>query len=105
MRSSVKTDIISGKPADMIKQEERLNKEKIEKDILKEQASKMGISRSLDAKVLLEMIENCAIKRMEKIISEDPELTAYQNMLKELGHTESLAVKAYKKLYSIKIIG
>jgi len=104
VKSGAETDIITGTPVERLRQEEKLDKEKARKDQLKEQSANIGISRGQDARQLIEMIEKLAIKRIEKLIKDDPEATSYKKILKELGETESIAIKAHKQLYNIPII-
>jgi hypothetical protein len=94
-----KTDMLTNRPVEAVAAEKRAIREKEEQIRLARESEKLGLTQGPDGILLQRLIEKVAIARIEKLVAEDREMQAYVSILKEMGHTESLARKAYEKLH------
>jgi len=96
-------DIVTGKPVEMKRQADAEVREKIEQDGLKRQAEMAGLIHSDAGKLLVDLIADRLQARIEKLIAEDPEATAYVNILKEIGNKDRLGREAMKKIVAARL--
>jgi hypothetical protein len=97
MEAGVKTDMITGRPVELV---DRLQHQaKADRDKLNSDVAKLGLSQSADGRYLQAMLEKVALRRIEDLIKDDPEMIAYVNILKEIGNTENLARRAYQAIH------
>ena len=98
----VDTDIVTGLPKgyeDHQKKAEAAKKEQIE---LEEKVAMHKITTTPDGERLLEFVKGKAIKRIDFLAHNDPEMGVYIGILKDLKMKEKLAEDAFKKLYELK---
>jgi hypothetical protein len=103
MNNGPDTDIISGKPKEIVSQDKAKEKEKKDTDRLQHQAECLGLSQNPDGKKLIELVEGQLIRRIDELVAADPKATAFTEVLFAIGINESLAKKAVQKLIDMKI--
>lgn len=91
-------DPTTGQPLEKIEAEatRRLNEK--EKTRLKEQAGLSSITQSEASDALRYMIRDRLCRRVQKVLTEDPEAVAYMGILKDLKEKDDLAKYATDKL-------
>lgn len=96
-------DIQELRPKEMVDAERNAFKQRKREKTLREQAEYLNVVASPQGKKLIEMIVKKMEKRINQLISNDPEATAYKKILDELKYKENLAKKAIGSLYDMKI--
>jgi len=94
MKKGAPTSIIDNKPLKERKEE----KEAKDRKLLEEQSKLANISKTEAGTVLIEMITHELTVRVQKFIDDDPECSAYNNMLKKIHLKEVNGKTAVNKL-------
>ena len=66
---------------------------------LRQQAEFINIVISKEGRLLIDLIARKLEKRILKLVSDDPEARAYEKILSDVKHKESLAKKAINTIY------
>lgn len=70
-----------------------------QKKRLEEQAKDLALVYSDEAERFKELVMGRMEKRITALVMEDPEATAYHDLLRELGHKVNMAKRATERLY------
>lgn len=82
--------------ADRDKKSEKEQKKELN---LREQAAFINVMFSSEGQALISLIMRKLEQRIQKLISDDPEASAYSKILKEIKYKENLAKKAIDQIY------
>ena len=91
-------DIRTGKPSELAAEERRIDQERREKERLKLQSSMFGISGTEGGQKLIALVKSLLVKRIDKVLQDDPEAKAYLEILNSIGFAEKFAQEAVKKI-------
>ncbi len=105
MNQGAEVDMVTGRPAAEVKNELASKAIREEENRLKDLASFVSLMDSEEGMALSAIVWKKFINRAQQIIGEDPECSAYMNVLKDFGvkikmaeaAAEELAKKAMKK--------
>ena len=98
MEKGTDIDPETGRPLDSVEAKKAEREEKKEKS-LRQQAAFINVVISEEGRLLIDLIARKLEKRILKLISEDPEAKAYQDILSDVKHKENLAKKAINQIY------
>jgi len=101
MESGVEVDINRLRPKEMVDAErEAVNRTKKE-STLAEKAEFLNIAASPEGKKLIELVVKKMQDRINRLITDDPEASAYKKILNEMRYRENMAKKAINELYDL----
>lgn len=102
MKSGPSTDILSGRPKELIDEETAASSKAATEKNLREKMDFLGLTRSIDGKKLISLVQGLLEKRIDELLKEDLQSQAYIKVLTELGIKETLANKAAERWVHIK---
>lgn len=91
---TVDVDILTGKPLELVRDEQAAKAKSQTEAGLKERMEFLNLSQTADGKKLLSIIEKKLLARIRELVNADPEAQAYAALLKDLGIKEALAERA-----------
>jgi len=99
MEKGIDIDPVTGEPVEMMAEETRAVRKKVEEGRLRDQAEFLNLVGSAQGQKLISMVVSKLEKRVDRLIKDDPEATAYRSILVEMGHKQNLAKAAVKELF------
>ncbi|MBC2712051.1 MAG: hypothetical protein HGJ94_14025 [Desulfosarcina sp.] len=67
--------------------------------LVRSAAARAGISTTQSARIVLEMVSNCMINRLNAMARHDPECMAYAKVLDAIGNQENVSRQAVKMMF------
>jgi len=96
---TVQVDPVTGRPVGLVRQEQDEKTGREQEALLREQAAWMAVSKTEAGAKLVAMVMQQITKRIDQLIEDDPEASAYRAILREMGVKEGLAKTAAKELF------
>jgi len=100
LQSGADIDPLTRIPVERETAAKTVEREQQEEKTLREQAEFLNIVSSAEGSRLIDIIAKRLENRIDELINNDPEATAYAHLLKEVGRKETLARRAVDKLYN-----
>jgi len=99
VRKGADVDILTGRPADEAARRQATEDDRREELKLQEKAAYLGIASSPEGQRLVELVLKRLERRIEKLVDDDPSASELVSVLRDLGHTESVAKRAVNSLH------
>jgi len=99
MEAGESIDIMTGRPESEVKGLKKQLKDQKKEADLREQAEFINVTLSPESRKLIDLIVKKLEKRIETLITNDPEASAYKKILKDVKYREDLAKKAIDIIY------
>lgn len=99
MLKGAEVDILTGRPAEEAAREHRTEADRREELRLQEKAAHLGVTTSPEGQRLVELVMKRLEKRIEELVEADESAKALVSVLRDLGHTESVAKRAVNTLH------
>jgi len=92
------TDPATGRPIVEVAEEREQVKKKAEEDVLRDRAAYVGMLASEPGKLVVGIVKDKLLRRLETLMNSDPESKALVGVLSELGQKDNWAGDAVEKL-------
>ncbi len=97
--SGVKVDPMTGRPMEQVTAEKSDTATKQQEAMLKEQADWFDVTKTEAGSKIIALVEGKLTARIDTLIKDDPEASAYVKILQEMGIKEGLARAATQQLF------
>lgn len=96
-------DIVTGKPVEMDRKAGAEERKAAEEQSLQRQAELAGLTQTDAGRLLIGLVSDQLQKRIEQLIGADPEASAYEAILKEMGNKDRVGRTAMQKIVAARL--
>jgi hypothetical protein len=97
--SGMAVDILTGKPLEMVQTQTDVEEQAREKMYLQNKLDFLDISKTLSGQKLLELVYSHLARRIDYLVANDQQATAFVTLLHDMGAKEFQAAEASKKYF------